>query len=164
MLRTKDSRLNFGAAYGFEVLGPLGKEAVPSLIHIYKVGVSEESQAATAKALGSIGPAAASAIHSVVKGTSHSSRLVRKNCILALIQIRAEPKLVTPILIKSLRDPDIKEFAAIGLGLFSLEENAREMIPSLVEALKDPDEYVRNVAARTLREIDPEVAAKAVLN
>src|SRR5262249_19615942 len=59
------------------------------------------------------------------------------------------------------KDPKVRRGAAEGLG--KLGAAAREAVPALVKALKDPDEPVRDAAAAALQAIDPGNKALAAL-
>jgi len=64
---------------------------------------------------------------------------------------------VVPAMIEALKDKkndtDIRWSAAIGLGYFG--DSAKEAIPALQDALKDPDARVREAAGVALSRIDP---------
>jgi hypothetical protein len=55
-------------------------------------------------------------------------------------------------------DPEVRAFAANGLGLIGLA--AKDVVPSLLECLEDKNQEVRGAAAEALRKIDPELANK----
>jgi hypothetical protein len=155
---------NAQAARAFLILEASAKEAVPALIEIYDQNISEMSQLNTASALGSIGPAAKSAVPSLLRGMNSPDEDVRSLSIQALGEIHAEPALVVPVLVKSLQDTKsgIKCDAAEALGEFGAE--AKVVAPVLLQLLTDPDSSVRDAATNALKVIDPEAAIKAGVN
>ena len=84
------------------------------------------------------------------------------NIVIALTQIHSNPDLSVPALMKALADPDqiTRQFAARGLGVFG--PDARAAVPALLEMLKLPDSSLRDRAIEALKQIDSEVAAKAL--
>lgn len=83
--------------------------------------------------------------------SAQRSREIQSAASGALVQIGAG---AVPILTNGLNDerPHVREWAADLLG--AIGTNARDAVPALVEALADPDEYVRLAARRALDEIE----------
>jgi len=89
--------------------------------------------------------------------------IVRIAAASSLGQLHSEPELTVPALIKSLRSDESLFRRTILVSLANFGTNARTAVPVIVIALNDQDELVRQSAAFALKEIDPEVAAKAGL-
>lgn len=123
---------NFDALTGFRILGSKASNAVPQLIVIFNRDHDAFPQQAVPQILGQIGPPAAPAIPTLLRGTAHTNAYVRNNSIWALGQIHAEPKLVVPRLITCLNDsePFVRAKAAQVLGAFG--KDAESAVPSLI--------------------------------
>ena len=70
-------------------------------------------------------------------------------------------KLQRPLLSKDCPDPTstVRHVACVFLA--QVGEDARQAVPALVNSLKDPDSNVRYFAARALKAVDVEAAARA---
>jgi RNA polymerase sigma factor (sigma-70 family) len=152
------------AEFAFQTLGATAKDAVPELITIYKHGVSEISQSATAGALGNIGPPSEPAVPLLLVAAENPKVFIRESALFALGRIHAQPVLAVPVLIKHLRDSDAgsRMVSATSLGFF--DGQARQAIPALIDTLHDTEWYVRPPAARALGRIhaEPEVVVPAL--
>jgi hypothetical protein len=149
------------AAEAFGALGPNASNAVPQLIQTYRDNVGPDSQAGCLRALGLIGPAANQAIPDLLVATTNASPQIRRAAIEALVNMRLEPELLMPILIKSLRDSNsgVRFFSVRALAAFGPEAEAA--VPELIKFLQDSNPYVITNAGNTLKAIDPNAAAKA---
>ena len=160
-IRHRDaSKINGLAADGFRVLGPLASHAVPDLVGILDEHISYDSQTATIQALAGIGPAAESAIPSLLRIVGGTNNLLRGEACSALGQIHRKPEIVVPLLIKCLHEPSIfvRNPAASALGLYGAD--ARSAFPALVDCLDDQDAGVRKRAESSLKQIDSGAADK----
>ena len=121
------------ALRGFSALGARASNAVPKLIMILDSDPSPFSQTAVPVILGQIGPPAQRALPRLLQAISHSNQIVRINSIWAVSQIRDEPDLVLPVLIKCLedRDPQIRICAVDALSSFG--KDAQPAIPQLLK-------------------------------
>jgi hypothetical protein len=155
-------KINADAARAFDALSADAKEAVPELIKIFEQNISVNSQNYTAWSLGAIGPPAAKAIPTLLRGTTNTN-YTRRNAIFALGRIHAEPELVVPALTKFLKDPDrdVRTSTISSLELFG--SDAKPAVSALVQSLNDQNPLVRKLAQSALKKIDPEAAAKAGL-
>ncbi len=68
---------------------------------------------------------------------------------------------VVPILITILKDPNDQVAYQAGEALGGMGKDAATAVPALVESLKSPSRLTAQTAARALKKIDPEAAAKA---
>jgi HEAT repeat protein len=154
--------------YATEALGRFGADAqpaVPALIALCDQHTAESLHAATA--LGLMGPAAKAAVPSLLRGSVDTNLDLefRRLCILALGRIHAEPELVVPALMRSLREAasdtevQIQLFSANALGQFGPE--ARLAVPLLAALLQDPHSYIRFHASNALQLIESSPAAGA---
>jgi HEAT repeat protein len=145
---------NHLAARGFEVLGAAGKDAVPSLIHILKENISPDSCAATASALGNIGPSAEEAIPSLLTLLSGKGPYEKAWACYALAKIHRKLDEVVPALMKSAtdQDPNVRMAAITALG--QLGTDSKLAIPVLIASIKDSHKGVKNAAAKAILKID----------
>jgi HEAT repeat protein len=86
---------------------------------------------------------------------------MRLTAIDVLGQLVDEPDQVVPVLTDALHDPTnlVQIRAALGLGNFG--PAAKTAVPALVKSLKGAGPNVGEWAAKALKAIDPEAAAKA---
>ena len=154
MLRSRDSKLNFGAAYGFECLGSQATGSVPDLVAIYESKISDASQAAVAQSLGGIGKDAKSAVPVLIRGTTHASEFVRHCSLVALLKIRGDPQQMVPVFLRFLADPPNSEYAEIGLELLGWEGDSGEVIALLSGAVNDPNPKVSTVAKQIVQRLN----------
>ncbi len=146
---------------GFELLGPLAKEAVPELIQIYNANRSPASRYAAIMALGAIGPASKEAVPALLIAASNTRAFKtpelenRLEAISALGRIHAAPDLVVPTLIRLLNDRDAKIRTAAILSLSQYGADAKSAIPKLSELSNDQDLdlVVRIYAGKAVGEI-----------
>jgi HEAT repeat protein len=69
---------------------------------------------------------------------------------------------VAEALIEALKDPPLQRVVVGTLVRIGMtEKNAQVVVPLLIAVLKDENVEVRNGAAQTLKQIDPQAAAKA---
>lgn len=176
MLQAKDSRLRLALAAlglrytpaetrhmraekGFGALGTAASNAVPALIEIYEQNASPTARRAAGNALVEIGPAAKLAIPALIKSATSTNSEVRAFGLSTLGRMALESKLVVPVLIKGLHDPDreVRFNAAFGLeALAFMGGDAKPAIPALVETLKDRHVSARAAAATALGHIHSE--------
>ena len=79
----------------------------------------------------------------------------------ALGDIHTQPETIIPLLIACLDDPqeDVPEAAVEALGEYGAL--SRPALPKLIPLLKKPDKDMQHALRVTLKQIDPEEAAKA---
>lgn len=168
-------RRYFEAVSGFKALGPRAVGAVPKLMKIYDQ--NPEAQSCIAMILGSIGPDARAAVPVLLRGALSTNEELRCFSLYALGDIGAEPNLVVPVFINALQDPRPQIQYPAASGLVAFGTNARPAVPALVKLIgsKAPPamtnnadfnlfQSVKTVALQILEEIDPEAAAKALIN
>ena len=153
---------NMQAANGFHALGPEAREAVPRLIKLYERNRSVLDRELVAHALGGIGPAASNAVP-VLLGviTNFTGQGTIHNSFAALGEIHVFPEKIVPFLIPYLTNSEGSFRNSAIWNLRQYGSNARPAIPALLERLHDEESYIRTNAARALKVIDPEAAAKA---
>jgi len=194
MLQAKDSKLKLAlAALGFRytpaetqhlraqkglsALGADASNAVPALIEIYQQNTSPTASRAAANALVEIGPAAEQAIPALMKSAASTNSDVRAFALYTLGRLALESKLVVPVLIKGLHDPDreVRFNAAFGLealafmggdakpavpgarasaatALGHIHSEPGVVVPALMEMLRDSDVQLHAFAATALGE------------
>jgi HEAT repeat protein len=146
---------NLIACHAFGELGDLARSAVPDLVKIYQLGISDWSRAWTAGSLGGIGPAAREAVPLLLQGTTNSSVIVRSECVVALGHIHSELDLVVPVLTNSLKDTNAFVRLSACTTLASLGKEAKQWVPELTKLLNHPDREVRDCASNVADSIDP---------
>jgi HEAT repeat protein len=132
---------------------PSGAEGVPALIEALSFCGSQKLQRTVrreaAKALGRHGPAAREAIPALVaRAKTDRDAYVQEEAAraLGLIGREAVPDLIK--LMRTGRDGLTRADAATALG--DIGKDAREAVPAMIEALREPDKLVRLVAARAM--------------
>jgi HEAT repeat protein len=167
-LRSKYIGVRSSAAVSLGELGPDAKEAIPALIDalrdkeevhdraVYALGKIGSAglplliqalgdkgarvRAGIAEALGDMGQGAKPAASALLKVSTDPDPHVREQIAWALGHL--QDKVCIPALIERLKtDPnaDVRRAAAWALGQFS--PPAREAIPPLIQALRDPDDF-----------------------
>jgi hypothetical protein len=154
---TPAANLNFAGAMGFRRLGTNGPSAVPALIKIYTLHLSDSSRAATVMALEDAAPGD---VARLAEGLNSQDEEVREMIAGLLGRIRAPPALVVPPLAQCLGDTNaaVRVMAACVIAHFG--PDAAAAVPALLKARQDPDAQVRTAAAYALERIDPEAAGK----
>jgi HEAT repeat protein len=148
------------ALVGFHLLGPLGKDAVPSLIKLLNSPYKDVRETA-ADGLGDIGPEAKAAVPFFVSLLNDSNRIVRWDAAINLGRIHSLPDLVVPALMKNLNPLNSSASSAIIMTLGEFGPDAKPAVPALLPFLNNMDQYVRYRTTNALKQIDPEAAAKA---
>ena len=151
---TSDSTARMWAADALAAIGPAAKAAVPDLATCLK---SETRYVVTssAKALGKIGPDAAAAVPGLTTQLENSDDCYTRVCIAhALWDINRSDKSL-PVLqdaLKSSRDFMAVSQAAKAIG--EMGPQAAGSAPLLVSLLKNSDSFVREAAAKALKQIE----------
>ena len=117
----------------FRALGAVASNAVPRLIEIFEQDPSPLPQTAIPEILGAIGPAAAPAIPTLLRGLNHTNEWVRYNSIYAIGRIHSQPGLAVPALTKCLNDPAAYIRWQAILALCSFRQAAASAVPHLCE-------------------------------
>src|SRR5262249_45362266 len=63
--------------------------------------------------------------------------------------------------VKLLKNPEPSSRLLAAITLASYAKDARAAVPALIDALNDKDEAVKDAAARSLKQIDPDAAKRA---
>ena len=153
---------HFSAAFGFAALGPAAKSAVPALISLQD-DKDEDIRKTAARSLGSIGAEAQDAIPGLIKHLSDPNQDVCTASAEALNDIPPKSVEEMPALLGVLSAPPKELFIAIcvmdRLGQF--QSQAKSAVPAILPYLHNEDISTRESAAKALKQIDPEAAAKA---
>ena len=152
---------NRAAVSGFLYYGKSASNAVPELIKMLDGSRSAICQENAARALTYIGPGAKSAIPALLRSATSTNNAVCRESIDALGNIRAEPELMVPVLLRALRRPDTTVQDMASTILSSYGHGTASAVPSLIELLKNQDQGARFHAARCLFFIDRNAAVKA---
>jgi HEAT repeat protein len=159
---TRSAHNHFSAAFGFQALGPAAKSAVPTLINLLG-DKDEDIRKTSSRALGSIGTEAQDAVPGLIKHLSDPARDVAVSSAEALENIPSTSVEEVPALLRALNSPPKELFIAIRvmdrLGQFQSQANAA--VPAILPYLRNKDIATRDCAAKALKQIDPEAAAKA---
>ncbi|MDB6067957.1 MAG: repeat protein [Pedosphaera sp.] len=152
------------ALSAFRSLGPQASNAVPALVVLLDQNHTPETRAAAAEALGLIGPAAQPAIPSLLRETNNPNSQIRANALWALASIHAGPDCTVRLLTSALSDcdPGVRIVAAESLGYF--QADAKPAVPALTKLLNDKNAVLREVAIRSLKQIDPEAHSNSESN
>ncbi len=139
------------AIKGFGILSEKAECAVPILVGLYARSRDPVFRERVSEVLGKIGPAARTAVPTLIQGLADTNSAVREAAASALWQIRSEPTLVVPALMKALSDPSQTVRTEAMGGLAVLGTNARPAIPLFLQLASDPDENIRSEAMDALR-------------
>jgi HEAT repeat protein len=136
------------AVWGFAILGPDGRSAIPELVRVAH-GVREESAFSAITALGYLGKDALPPLF--ILATNRSFRLRSNVAMSAIGQMHylgtnAHPAVL--FLIESLKKPQLDVWAADILGRLGLEPDLS--IPALAECLRSPNRGLRIMALYSL--------------
>ncbi len=145
---------------GFQALGSSASNAVPALLGLYDRGQSSLNPDQLVSIFAAFGPTASEATPRILEQLKSATGISRRNAIFALASIHSYPRLVVPILVQCLADPNSLIGYSAALGLAEFGPDAEAAVPSLVALLQDRNE-MSIVAAEALKEIDPSAAAKA---
>ncbi|HVV72354.1 MAG TPA: HEAT repeat domain-containing protein [Verrucomicrobiae bacterium] len=147
---TKDSKLRLA------VIEELNK--LPGVMIYYTPAEGRRAQAAGS--LAAFGPSAQVAIPDLIRVIKSKDEAVRVAAVSALGPIRGQPETVIPLLISCLGDPQdgVPVAAVESLGYFGA--GSRPAWPKLVPLLKVRDKELLRALKTSLRQIDPEEAAK----
>jgi HEAT repeat protein len=143
------SEKHFLAVVGFEKLRNKASNAVPALINICDHSPYTETRMQAASALSCIGPPAKAAIPPLLRAAVYDNPAdkfampLRRSAIAALGQIRAEPSLTVPVIVKVLGDTnlanDVTVRATATEALGQLHAEPELSVPALIKVLRDPD-------------------------
>jgi len=158
---TRAESRNAGAWVGFSTLRASAAFAVPSLMEICDLKISDPSQRYAVRSLTAIGPAAKRASPALLRAATSSDVIVRAESLHALVSIHAEPDLAVPALTRALSDPNSTVRFVACNSLAQVGDAAQQAVPVLVKTLGDPVRDVQHSAAAALKALDPEAAAKA---
>jgi HEAT repeat protein len=117
-------------------------------------------RAAAANALREIGAAAKSAYPSLVELAKDPDVDVRCAAVAAVVVVQGDPKATVAALRAALNDANIQVRAAAAAATGGLRESAADLVPVLIDLLKDKDNAnVRRAAMRGLGNIGPSAKA-----
>lgn len=117
-------------------------------------------RAQAAAALGELGPQAQAAIPDLIKIIKSKDEAVRVAAVGALGPIQGQPETVIPLLITCLADPQDGVPGAAVESLGSFGALSRPAWPKLVPLLKIRDKDMQKALRVSLKQIDPDEAAK----
>jgi HEAT repeat protein len=130
-----------------------GEEVVAALTHRLTADDSDKVKAEAARALGQIGPPAASAGPALLRAVRTGGAEVREEAMRAVVHI--EPPEMAEALTAGLHDaePGVRVLASAGWR--KAADIPEEAVPALIEALHDPEVQVRANAAYAVGRMDP---------
>lgn len=146
-----DEELCGNAFAVFDMIGPAGSPAVPTLMNILQTG-DDDARANAAEALGLIGTGAGPAVLILSDALGYPNARVRENAAFALGEIGAKAaKLTVPELVETLADYDdeVKKSAAVALG--AIGPAAASALPDLELLCHAEAEGVRAEAVDAIR-------------
>ena len=115
--------------------------------------------------IGAFGANATAAIPNLIAvlGTTNNpnNSLVQQHVCQALASIHSRPEVCVPALVPMLKSPDtsVRQMAVFALRSFG--SAAKPAWAGLTESLQDPDPWIREAAAKLLKQIDSDAADKA---
>ena len=154
-LSSEDQWQRKSAGFHLSEMGPVAKDAVPSLTQVLLTDSFAGAKGEASNAHGRIGPDAAPAIPALIAFLrSPDGGYERTYAASALGGIAKQPELCVPALIEAVQndsEPVVRELAARALGYFGAE--AKAAVPALVESIKSGDKAMREAAASGLEHI-----------
>ncbi|MBS1953442.1 MAG: HEAT repeat domain-containing protein [Cyanobacteria bacterium SZAS-4] len=143
------------AGYHLSEMGPIAKDAVPSLIQLLQNDTFAGAKGEACNALGHIGPDAAAAIPAVIAFLqSPDGGYERTYAASALGDIGKQPETTVPVLITAVQndsEPVVRQLAARALCGFGAD--AKSAVSVLIESIKTGDKDMREAAAYSLERI-----------
>ena len=112
-----------------------------------------------AQNIGELGPAARSAVPSLIQAVKGGDLVVHEPAINALGKIHSDPEIIIPMLIGYLDDETVNDEAAVALGHYG--SLAKAAVPKIIPMLRAPDKDARVAATAALKQIDPEAYRNA---
>ena len=119
-------------------------------INLFEAGAR---RASAVRALGDLGPVAASAVPALIQAAKGSDPFTRGGAMVALGSIHHDPATVIPLLRAALRDFDYSDEAATGLGGYGPAASAA--VPEILPLLRSKDKDTRRAARFAIMKIDP---------
>jgi HEAT repeat protein len=145
----------------FEVLGPVAKPAIPSLINLFQKKRSYTFSAASC-ALHYIGT---DTIPPLIEALTNSNERVRNGAAITLGSFESQARDAAPALIQCLKDQNPRVRSAAAMSLARLGGDTNAVISALLRCLEDKDVRVREMTAISLGAIHqkPEMVVPALL-
>jgi HEAT repeat protein len=157
-LQDSDPKVRGAAAEALTMHVPAVRGDVTKLVELLK-GKEPEVRAPAARALGLLGEKAKPALPDLLAAARVDDRSLRRACFVTLKAIKAPPAEVMPVLRPGLKDDDVEvRRAALGLAA-QAGPAAKDLLPSMVEALADSD--VRVPALDALKQLGPDAKEHA---
>ena len=156
-LHDGESLASGSAGAALIALGPIAVPELEKRLH----ATNSVTRGRAAGTLVFFGPAAESAISSLLAMVDDTNNSARGTAVGALMGINRQPERLVPVFRSLLGDSNaiIRVYAAGGLGRFGL--SAKEAIPDLVQATNDPNPTVVNSARHALEQIESEALKAA---
>jgi HEAT repeat protein len=161
-LKAKEDRVREHACVALGGFGAKAASTVPALLEAALHDGTARVRVLSAEALGKIGLGkdTAAQLAAALKDEDESVRFSAARALWNTASPKTRGELVTLVADGLNRKiASVRKRAAEVLGEFGA--GAKEVVPALLEALRDPDAPVRQAAAAALRQIDPAAAAKA---
>lgn len=147
-LLDEDSGVRDAISRAIGQLGPAGAPAVPALVTAAKERRLDAGQLAIA--VQSIGTAARQAMPILVRGLAEGDESARSRIIDAICSLGVEDEAIVDIVTDAIERHRVRRAWSIDAFAKLKGKAAAKAIPILTESLKAPDDYLREVAARTL--------------
>ncbi|WP_082209912.1 HEAT repeat domain-containing protein [Fischerella sp. PCC 9605] len=163
-LQDKDTWIRSNAASALGYIGKDADSAVPALI-VALQDKDESVRSSSAYALSNIGEKAQTAIPALIVALQDKDESVRSNAASALGSIgkgTKQAKMIVTVLIKVWQEDQnvrVRSSAISALGNFA--KQAQVVIPPLIVALQDQDEFIRSRAASALAQIAGDLQEEA---
>jgi HEAT repeat protein len=153
VLKDADVGVRTAAAEALTTSRSLAGANVPVLLEILKHR-DAKARALAARALGLLGSSAKPAIDSLIKASEPAEDIrVRRAAIISLGQFGTDAKKAVPAFIEAMHEPDLKEWAALGLS--RMGAGAKPAVKVLADALTDDNKNARNHSLAALGNLGP---------
>jgi hypothetical protein len=144
-------------------MGKKAEKALPDILEIAANGETSLQRETAVEALGNIGVARPDVVRAVRAALKDSRGTTTIAAVKGLWQLSAMSEEDLRLLVGVVEDPEMTSLTRADAMevLGKIGPKAKAAVPALLKALQDRDDFVREVAAEQLKQIDPKAAKKA---
>jgi HEAT repeat protein len=155
-LKDKEGDVRIAAA---KAIANFAKESEPQIPLIIEGLNDAEGEVTSALAI-TLAKIGEPSLAPLLEAAQSQSRPIRQNSMIALgllgYQAESTVEQVVPLLVMGLKDSDWQIRRSAARGLSTMGAKAKDSVPALNVAMRDPNKFVRRAAAAALLEVDVE--------